>query len=62
MSELVVHGLTILFLTVVALTLVGAGAWLFLVTGLVLGAVGPFLGVLLLGYTGYYTWSLLTVD
>ena len=45
-------------LSVTALVATGAGVWALLRVGLLLGLVGPFLGLALLGYAGYYLRSL----
>jgi len=59
MGGLLLRVLKIPVLAVTGITLAVAGLWAVLRIDLLLGLAGPFFGLALLGYTGYYLRSLL---
>ena len=58
MSEVTVRLVRVAVLGVVGLTAVALGLWTYLRVGLLVGLVGPVLGLSLLVYTGLYVRSI----
>lgn len=58
MSDVAVSLARVAVLGMVGVTSTALGVWAYVSAGLLFGLLGPFLGLSLLGYTGYYVRSL----
>lgn len=59
MSDVAVSVARVVVLGLVGVTSIAVGFWVYFSAGLLLGLLGPFLGLSLLGYTGYYVRTLI---